>query len=153
MYCYKEDDSDGDSIPSLLSCHTKDSSDDESWGINDDDMLLLIPCHNNNSNGDEDSSINIILSLISCQNDNSWIDGASNTDAGCDNTSNELVFDPKNNKQDFFTDITCIKKKVKQHGKLSKNWLLLDNQSTVNIMSNRNLVTNIQKASTRLFMG
>eukprot|EP00957_Ditylum_brightwellii_P164797 12547554-Ditylum_brightwellii.AAC.1 len=77
---------------------TKDSSNDESWGIDDDDMPLLITCHNNNSDGDEDSSISSIPSLIFCQNNNSWTDEASNTGAGCDDTSDELVFDLKNDK-------------------------------------------------------
>ena len=53
----------------------------------------------------------------------------------------------------IFTDITHINKKVTQKGNLSKNWLLLDNQSAVSIMSNPHLVSNIRKAGKCLYMG
>ena len=48
-------------------------------------------------------------------------------------------------KGDFvFTDISHIQQKTRgKRGKLNKNWLLLDNQSTVSIMCNKQLVKNI----------
>eukprot|EP00957_Ditylum_brightwellii_P138562 10561695-Ditylum_brightwellii.AAC.1 len=53
----------------------------------------------------------------------------------------------------IFTNIAHINKKVTQKGNLNKNLLLLDNQSTVSIMSNPHLVSIIRKAGKRLYMG
>eukprot|EP00957_Ditylum_brightwellii_P206733 15349708-Ditylum_brightwellii.AAC.1 len=53
----------------------------------------------------------------------------------------------------IFTNISEVGRKVHKRGQLSKNWILLDSQSTVSIMSNADLVTNIRKAPMMLYMG
>eukprot|EP00957_Ditylum_brightwellii_P057136 4329880-Ditylum_brightwellii.AAC.1 len=53
----------------------------------------------------------------------------------------------------IITDISKVGRKIHKRGQLSKNWILFDSQSTVSIMSNANIVTNIRKAPTRLYMG
>eukprot|EP00957_Ditylum_brightwellii_P091087 6934630-Ditylum_brightwellii.AAC.1 len=106
---------------------------------------------------DEDSSIGTFLSIPSLNtktSDSSSDDKSITSGFGWEHFDEEEIepdiededekpsFDHRSDegKGEFiFTNIAHITKKVTQKGNLNKNWLLLDNQSTVSIMSNPRL--------------
>eukprot|EP00957_Ditylum_brightwellii_P173601 13217176-Ditylum_brightwellii.AAC.1 len=152
MICFECKDTNDDSIPSLQACMSGDSSsNEESKDDNSSIGTFLSMSSLNTKTINSSSKYEIIASSFKWEHlDEEEIkpdiedeDEEARMDHRSDEGKGEFIF----------TNITHINKKVAQKGNLSKNWLLMDNQSTVSIMSNPCLVLNIRNAGKRLCMG
>eukprot|EP00957_Ditylum_brightwellii_P083376 6338368-Ditylum_brightwellii.AAC.1 len=152
-------------MPALLPRYEDDISsegDDSTIGgsnnstISEDSLFVFEGVHklerewNDNINCDNTDSYSLPELKYKCD------ESDSNSEYGMDThleTDSDETYMMDNNDNFIFTDIAAVEEKANKHDKLSDSWLLLDSQSTVSIMCNGDLVTNIRKANSKLHMG
>eukprot|EP00957_Ditylum_brightwellii_P211497 15366242-Ditylum_brightwellii.AAC.1 len=123
----------------------------------DDDSLPLLQAQtaiNSSSDKDSEGADSSIGSFLSMPSLNTNVSSSSNDNRK--DEEEELAEDHRSDDEQgkfIFTNIIHIDKKVAQKGHFNKDWLLLDNQPTVNIMSNPHRVANTRKTGKHLQMG